>query len=87
MGPSVDIRRKEAPAMDFLCAICGKREDEPRGWLLVIEMEKPGTGIRNTIFIVDHWDESKALNPYAICFCSGECESKYLAVRHRDLVA
>lgn len=87
MNPSMAIRGKEAPPMDFLCSICGKRENEPRGWLLVIELDKPGTGIRNTIFIVDHWDESKALDPHAACFCSSECEAKYLAIRHHELVA
>lgn len=73
--------------MDFLCNTCGKREGEPRGWRLVIELDKPGTEIRNTIFIVDQWDATKALDPHAACFCSSECEQRYLAIRHRQLVA
>ena len=73
--------------MEFLCRVCGKQKGEPQGWRLVIELGKPGTEIRNTLFIVDRWDETKALNPLAACFCSNECEEKYLAVRHKQLVA
>ena len=73
--------------MDFLCRICGRREGEPQGWCLVIELDKPGTEIRNTIFIVDQWDDAKAQHPRAACFCSSECEAKYLAIRHHQLVA
>ena len=87
MNPSFGIRGKEAPVMDFLCRICGKREGEPQGWRLVIELDKPGTEIRNTIFIIDVWDNAKAQDPHATCFCSSECEAKYLAIRHRQLVA
>jgi hypothetical protein len=73
--------------MDFLCNVCGKREGGPQGWRLVIELSKPGTAIRNTIFILDQWDEKKALEPTAVCFCSSACEEKYLATRHHELVA
>lgn len=73
--------------MVFLCSGCGKHEGEPQGWRLVIEMGKPGTDIRNTIFILDQWDERHALDPNAACFCSIECEKNYLAVRHQQLVA
>ena len=73
--------------MDFLCSVCGKREGEPQGWRLVIELDKPGAEIRNTIFILDQWDEKRASDPHASSFCSLECEEKYLAVRHQQLVA
>ena len=73
--------------MDFLCSVCGKREGGPQGWRVVIEMGKPGTAIRNTIFILDRWDEKKALEPNAASFCSSACEEKYLAARHHELVA
>ena len=56
--------------MDFLCRVCGKREGGPQGWRLVIELGKPGTAIRNTFFILDQWDEKKAMEPNAACFCS-----------------
>jgi hypothetical protein len=54
---------------------------------MVIELDKPGTDIRNTLFILDRWDESKARDPHAVSFCSGECEGRYLDVRHQQLVA
>jgi len=73
--------------MDFQCSSCGKREGEPQGWRLIIELTKPGTEIRNTIFIVDQWDARKAMDPQASCFCSRACEDSYLAARHRQLVA
>ena len=73
--------------MDFLCRVCGKREGGPQGWCLVIELSKPGTTIRNTIFILDQWDEKKALEPNAATFCSSACEERYLAARHLELVA
>ena len=87
MNSSFGVVGREAHIMDFLCSICGKREGGPQGWRLVIEMGKPGTEIRNTIFIIDQWDEKKALDPNAACFCSAACEERYLAVRHRELVA
>ena len=87
MNSPFGVDGKEATIMDFLCSVCGKREGGPQGWRLVIEMGKPGTEIRNTIFIIDQWDEKKALDPNAACFCSAACEERYLAVRHRELVA
>lgn len=87
MSAVIQFGEKEVPAMDFLCSVCGKREDEPQGWRLVIELGKPGTEIRNTFFLVDRWDEKKASDPNALSFCSSGCEEKYLAVRHRQLVA
>jgi hypothetical protein len=73
--------------MEYFCRICGKRDEEPQGWRLVIELNKPGTEIKNTIFIIDQWDKDRANGPDATCFCSDECESRYLAVRHQQLVA
>lgn len=73
--------------MEFLCRVCGKREGEPQGWHLVVELDKPGTAIRNTIFILDQWDEKRAVESNAACFCSDVCKDQYLAVRHRQLVA
>ena len=87
MNAATEIIGKEAPVMEFLCKLCGKREGEPHGWRLVIELDKPGTNIRNTIFILDQWDERRASDPHAACFCSRECENEYLAVRHQQLVA
>jgi len=87
MSATIEFIRKEAPAMEYLCRICGKREGEPQGWRLVIELNKPGTEIKNTIFILDQWDEDRAKDPHATCFCSDECESRYLADRHQQLVA
>jgi hypothetical protein len=87
MNSALNIVGKEVPVMDFLCSTCGKREDGPQGWRLVIELGKPGTAIRNTIFILDYWDEKKAMGPNAACFCSSDCEERYLAGRHHDLVA
>jgi hypothetical protein len=87
MTATLQIVGKEAPTMEYLCRICGKREGEPQGWRLVIELDKPGTQIKNTIFIIDQWDDRRAQDPHATCFCSNECESEYLAVRHRQLVA
>ena len=60
MSASIQVIGKEAPIMEFLCRVCGKREGEPQGWHLVIELDKPGTDIRNTIFILDQWDEKQA---------------------------
>ena len=73
--------------MELLCHYCGKREGEPRGWRMIIELDKPGTEIRNTLFILGRWDETKAHNLHAVSFCSGECADGYLAIRHKQLVA
>jgi hypothetical protein len=87
MSASIQVIGREALAMEFLCRICGRREGEPQGWRLVIEMAKPGTEIKNTIFILDQWDEKQAGDSGAACFCSMECQDRYLAVRHQQLVA
>ena len=87
MSASTQIFREEAPIMEFLCKVCGRREGEPQGWRLVIEMAKPGTSISNTIFILDQWDEKRASSANAACFCSTECKDRYLAERHHQLVA
>jgi len=87
MNTKLEFIRKEAPTMEYLCRICGKRDEEPQGWRLVIELNKPGTEIKNTIFIIDQWDKDRANDPHATCFCSDECESRYLADRHQQLVA
>jgi hypothetical protein len=87
MVASIQVIGKEAPVMEFLCRVCGKREGEPQGWHLVIELDKPGTHIRNTIFILDRWDEKRACEPNAACFCSTGCKDQYLAARHQQLVA
>ena len=87
MSVSVQFFGGEAPTMEFLCRVCGRQEGEPHGWRLVIEMAKPGTDIRNTIFILDQWDEKRARASNAACFCSTECQASYLAVRHQQLVA
>ena len=87
MGASIQLFGKEAPIMEFLCRVCGRREGEPHGWRLVIEMGKPGTSISNTIFILDQWDEKRAGASNAACFCSTECRTQYLADRHQQLVA
>jgi hypothetical protein len=87
MGASIQVIGKEAPTMEYLCRVCGKREGEPQGWRLVIEMAKPGTDIRNTLFILDRWDEKRASDANAACFCSTDCKDRYLADRHKQLVA
>lgn len=87
MNASTQSFREEAHGMEFLCSVCGKRQGEPQGWRLVIEMEKPGSAIRNTLFILDQWDEQRALDPHSASFCSADCEQKYLAARHHQLVA
>jgi len=87
MSPSIRVIGKEAPTMKFLCRVCGRHEDEPQGWHLVIELSKPGTDIRNTIFILDGWDVKQAHDPNSVCFCSARCKDRYLADRHQQLVA
>jgi hypothetical protein len=87
MSPRVQFVDEEVPAMNFLCSGCGKCQSNASGWRLVIELDKPGTEIRNTFFLVGDWDEKKAADPNAYSFCSAGCEEQYLAVRHRQLVA
>jgi hypothetical protein len=87
MKTSIERIGKGASMAEFFCKLCGKSEGEPREWRLVIELEKPGTDIRNTIFVLDQWDEKRASDPHAASFCSTDCESKYLAARHQQLVA
>jgi hypothetical protein len=87
MSASIQAIGREAPTMEFLCSVCSRREGEPQGWQLVIEMAKPGSNVRNTMFILDQWDGKRAQDPNAASFCSTACKDRYLAERHRQLVA
>ncbi|HKN36056.1 MAG TPA: hypothetical protein VJX16_22680 [Terriglobales bacterium] len=64
--------------MEFLCKFCGKREDEPQGWLVAFELTTPGRDVRNTIFLADRWDGSTALQEGALHLCSQRCQEEYL---------
>lgn len=71
--------------MEFLCKSCGKREGEPQGWLLAVELIKPGSDLRNTIIYLDEWDARIATGDNALHFCSRECREYYLAQWHEEL--
>lgn len=87
MSAEVNCILREAPPMEYWCKVCGKCDGEPQGWRFVIEMSKPGTDIRNTLFIVEKWDDRHMASENTACLCSPTCEEKYLSIRHRQLVA
>lgn len=64
--------------MEFICKGCGKRKGATDQWLLVLELQKPGTEIRNTVILAE-WDDKRALDPRATHFCSFACQKAYVA--------
>ena len=73
--------------MEFLCKFCGKRESEPRGWLIAFELINPGSDLRNTLVYLDEWDEKNAGRSNALHFCSKACQQNYLAHWEEELAA
>jgi hypothetical protein len=73
--------------MEFLCKFCGRREGEPRDWLIAFELTKPGSDVKNTIFLTDAWDQGKALQENALHFCSQQCQDKFLMKWREHLAA
>ena len=66
--------------MEFTCHGCGRYKKQGDEWLLVLELDKPGTQIRNMVILAE-WDEKQALDPRAVHFCSLACQKTYSA-RH-----
>jgi hypothetical protein len=74
--------------MEYLCKHCGKRKSEAQGWLLAFELAKPFVESpmfpRNTIVLLEKWDEQRARESKAVHFCSKECQDEYVAKWYAD---
>ncbi len=67
---------EEGARMDFICKECSKRKGPMDEWLIVLEFEKPRTGIRNMVILAE-WDDKRAFDPRAVHFCSITCQKAY----------
>lgn len=74
--------------MEYLCKQCGRRKGETQGWLLAFELTKPFVESpmfsRNTIVLLEEWDEQRAMESKAVHFCSKGCQDKYVAQWYAD---
>ena len=65
--------------MEFKCKHCGKAKRGAPGWLLGYELYQPGTGTKNTIILLEEWNERGALEANAVHFCSQRCHDRYVS--------
>ncbi|HEU4413542.1 MAG TPA: hypothetical protein VFT65_02070 [Candidatus Angelobacter sp.] len=64
----------------FQCESCGRLKENSETWILGFAAENIGvTSARREISISSSWDRSRAVEPFAVHFCSDECRGIYMA--------
>ena len=65
--------------IEFVCDTCSaiRQDDEP--WILGMAAEALGvTASRREVTLFPTWDNTRAVHPLAVHFCSIECKDKYM---------
>jgi hypothetical protein len=63
----------------FLCETCGKLKKPEQNWILGMAAESLGAvSERREINILSLWEQSPALHPLAVHFCSERCKERYV---------
>lgn len=71
--------------MEFICKFCGKHKAETDQWLVGVEGTKQGRRVmKYNIFLLNRWDDQRALEANAVHFCSSTCQEKYLSKNYGD---
>ena len=69
----------EVAMIAFLCETCGKLKKPEQNWILGMAAENLGAvSERREINILSAWEESQALHPLAVHFCSERCKERYM---------
>jgi hypothetical protein len=63
----------------FLCETCGKLKKPEQNWILGMAAESLGAVSEpREINILSLWEQSQALHPLAVHFCSERCKERYV---------
>jgi hypothetical protein len=63
----------------FQCDTCGRLRGANEQWILGLAAQTIGvTSARREIAIQSTWDRARAVNSFAVHFCSDECRSRYM---------
>ncbi len=66
--------------LQFVCDYCGNVKLEGEVWINGMAAENVGTHAARREVVVDPaWREDRAVQPFAVHFCSTECKDQYLA--------
>lgn len=69
----------------FQCDTCGRLRGENETWILGFAAENIGvTSARREISIADKWERARAVELFAVHFCSGQCRAEYTNVLFSD---
>ena len=70
----------QSDMVSFVCDTCGRVKNSGEIWINGIAAESVGTQAARREVIVDPlWRYERAVQPFAVHFCSVECKDKYLA--------
>ena len=74
------IRNLEGSVIQFACDSCGKLKKPTGIWILRRAAEAVGiTVVRREVDILSAWNDTDAVHPLAVHFCSQACKDKYIA--------
>lgn len=66
--------------LQFVCDTCGSVKQAGEPWLLGFAVERLATSaISRDISFAPAWDENKAVQWFAVHFCSADCKDTYVA--------
>jgi len=71
--------RRCSAMLQYVCDNCGAVKGEPEEWVLGFAAERLGISeARREITIAPRWDENRAVQWFAVHFCSIECKDEYI---------
>jgi hypothetical protein len=74
--------------LQYVCDWCGKVKKASDVWRLGIAAEQIGVvSARREVNILSSWNDTTAVHPLAVHFCSETCKDKYMAELFRDRAA
>ena len=69
----------------FQCESCGRLKGDGETWILGFAAENIGvTSARREISIASSWDRPRAVESFAVHFCSDECRATYMTALFGD---
>lgn len=69
----------------FQCDACSRMKEDGEIWIMGFAAENIGvTSARREISIASSWERSRAVEPFAVHFCSDECRAKYMSALFGD---
>ncbi len=64
----------------FACDWCDRLKQSDEVWILGFAAENRGvTASRREVTVLSEWDRERAVNPFAVHFCSPDHKDKYMA--------